>query len=429
MKILILIPAVVIVMAMPLHAAESLDPNFPVTLTDYVRAAMANNAGLQSRFSEYKAALAQVPQARALDDPMFTYGYFIEEVETRVGPQKHRLGLMQRFPWFGKIEARTDAAAAAARAAGRRFEAARLEVISKTKAAYFEFAYLAQAVEIAENNLELLKHLEQVAQARYRTAAASHPDIVRAQIELAMFEDEYLTLKRKKKPVVAMVNAVLNQPPEMDLPWPKQEALPTEELDEAQVIALLVDANPELSAMSFEIAAARSRAELAQKRYWPDVTLGIDWIQTDSSRMPNTPGSGRDPVIAMVTLNLPLWTDSYSAGVQQAQSQAMKTLQTKTQMQSDLASQASELMFAAEDSRRKVRLYQDVLIPKAKEMLEVSEQAYRTGAIDFLTLIDAQRKLLTFELTFERTLANHLKSLARLEALVGGQLPAAPEKE
>src|SRR5690554_4183235 len=124
MRIRILISAVVVVGTMPLHAADPLDPNLPVTLTDYVRVAMAKNAGLQSRFSEYKAALAQVPQARALDDPMFTYGYFIQEVETRVGPQKHRLGLMQRFPWFGKIEARTDAAAAAARAAGRRFEAA-----------------------------------------------------------------------------------------------------------------------------------------------------------------------------------------------------------------------------------------------------------------------------------------------------------------
>jgi hypothetical protein len=60
-----------------------------------------------------------------------------------------------------------------------------------------------------------------------------------------------------------MVNAVLNQPPEIDLPWPKQEVLPIEELDEDQVTALLIDSNPELSAMSFEIAAAQNRAELA----------------------------------------------------------------------------------------------------------------------------------------------------------------------
>lgn len=410
--------------SLPIVADDSADPNALDTLPEYLRSAMAGNAGLKSRFSEYKAALAQVPQARTLEDPKFTYGYFIEEVETRVGPQKNRFSLMQSFPWFGKLEARTDAAAAAARAAGKRFEAARLEVLAKTKSAYFEFAYLGRAVEIARANHELLKHFEEVAQARYRTGMGTHPDIIRAQIELAMFEDELITLQRTQKPMVAKINAQLNRSAELDLPWPKQPEMPDEQIDEARIITLLQQQNPELSAMDFEIAAARSRADLAQKRYWPDVTLGVDWIQTDPARMPGVYGSGRDPIIAMVTINLPLWTDSYNAGVQQARSMELKAAQTKTQMENNLASEAAELMFGIEDSRRKATLYQSVLIPKAKEMLDVSEQAYRTGSIDFLNLIDAQRKVLTFELAYERMLADHLVKTARLEALLGGILPA-----
>jgi hypothetical protein len=54
-------------------------------------------------FETWKAAIEQVPQARALPDPKFTYGYFIREVETRVGPQQQKFEIMQIFPWFGTI--------------------------------------------------------------------------------------------------------------------------------------------------------------------------------------------------------------------------------------------------------------------------------------------------------------------------------------
>ena len=48
-----------------------------------------HNPGLKAAFHRLKAALQGMPQARALPDPKFEYGYFIEEVETRVGAQRH----------------------------------------------------------------------------------------------------------------------------------------------------------------------------------------------------------------------------------------------------------------------------------------------------------------------------------------------------
>ena len=419
-----LLSAIMLVAAVGSPAlAQTDDPNTPTTLDSYVQYALAQNAGLKKSFAEYKAALAVIPQAKALEDPTFSSGYWLGQMETQ---EKQRFGLMQMFPWIGTIAARTDAASAAARAAGQRFEAARLETVAQIKAAYYEFAYLGRANQIAQANLELLRHFEQVVQARYRTAAGTHPDIIRAQIELAMFEDEMVTLQQKKKPAAAMVNAVLNRKAELDLPWPVQEAMPTTVVDEAQAIAVLEDHNPQLSAMSFEIAAARSRIELAQKRSRPNVTLGIEWMQMDKATMPD--GHKRDAYLASVSINLPIWAGSNSARVQEARSMALSAIENKTQAESDLASKAAELMFGVEDSRRKVTLYQAVLIPKAKEMLEVSEQAYRTGAVDFMDLIDAERKLLDFELAYERALADHLVSIAQLEALLGGAVPTKPER-
>jgi hypothetical protein len=88
----------VIALVSSIGPAEVRDANAPQTLQEYLRQAARNNAGLKAAFEEWKAALEAVPQAKALPDPRFSYGYFIDEVETRVGPQKHRLGIMQVFP-------------------------------------------------------------------------------------------------------------------------------------------------------------------------------------------------------------------------------------------------------------------------------------------------------------------------------------------
>ncbi|NLW83174.1 MAG: hypothetical protein GXY41_02035 [Phycisphaerae bacterium] len=118
-----------------------------------------------------------------------------------------------------------------------------------------------------------------------------------------MLEDEWITLGRIKKPVVEMVNAVLNRTSKSNLPWPLQAQLSNRVIDAAQVVAALMDNNPEL-AMSYEIAAARSRVELAQKRSRPNITLGLEWIQMDKAAMPG--GHRRDAFLAMVSITLPL---------------------------------------------------------------------------------------------------------------------------
>lgn len=404
-------------------SASAGDPNAPVRLEEYLRDAALHNAGLKSSFENWRSAMLAVGPAGTLEDPRLTYGYFIEEVETRVGPQKHRLGIMQMFPWFGTLEARTDAAAATAKAARQRYEARKLALFQQTKHAFYEYAYLAKAVEIAEQNLALLSHFEQVAQARYRTAAAAHPDIIRAQIELATLEENLTSLREMRFPISEGLSAILNRPEGALLPWPVREEAQLVTVDIKQVEQTLLQSNPELKSIRFEMAAARSRAELADKRFYPNLSLGLDWIITDEARMPNTWGSGRDPIVAMVSLNIPIWTDSYKAQADQARSQIRRIRHEKEQKELDLAAEVSRTIFDLDDRRRKADLYSKILIPKAREMVRASEDAYRSGNLDFLSLIDAQRQQLMFELAYERSVTSHLQQQARLEQLLGSEIP------
>jgi len=415
--------ALTLVLAHGLGASEPPgDANDPIELKDYLAFAALHNAGLQVAFEQWKIAVEQVPQAKSLPDPKFTYGYFIEEVETRVGPQRNKLEIMQTFPWFGEIEARTDAAAAAAKAARKRYEAAKLKLFSEVKDAFYEYTYLAKAIEIAKENLELIQHFEEVALTKYITAATGHPDVIRAQIELARLEDRLKMLEELRKPVVARLNAVLNRQSLEMLPWPRKAQLRTAEVSRDKMIQLLRARNPELEALDFELEAAKNGVDLAQKKFWPNVGVGVGWTDTGSTLNPGMSDSGKDPIILMFTMNLPIWREGYKAAELQAKANVRKASHQKKQAENTIIALAERSLYDFEDSDRKRKLYGDVLIPKSEELLEASETAYKSGTIDFLSLINAQQKLLEFQLYYERAMTDNQQELARLEMLVGAEL-------
>ena len=412
--------------ACPLQQLEDTD-NLQ-TLQDYLRYASLNNAELKAKFEGWKAFVEQIPQAKSLPDPKFTYSYFLEEVETRVGPQRQKFEIMQTFPWFGVIEARTDEAAANAKAAYKRYEANKFELFQQVKYAFYEYSYLAKAIEITKQNLELVTHFEEIARSRYTTAITSHPDIIRAQIELAVLEDRLKSLKELRPAITAKLNSILNRKASRHLPWPKSTEYQQVSTDFSQLYTMIVKNNPDLQALEYEVEAARNSEKLAEKKSYPQLGIGVSYIDTAHARASGVDDSGKDPVIGMVSLTLPIWTDNYNAAQRQARAQLRQRTLEKTQMENTLASNAQQLLYEFEDSSRKIRLYRDVIIPKSKEMLLASETAYQSGTIDFLSLIDAQRVLLKYELYYERSLAENTQKLAKIEMLAGTQLSVIEEK-
>jgi len=420
MKISLIIHSIVLLIGSFIsQPALAEDVNDFHTLDDYLGYAMLNNAGLSASFEQMKSAYEQIPQAKALEDPTFTYGYFLEEVETRVGPQRNRFSIMQKFPWLGVIEARTDAASADAQAARRRYEAARLRLFQQVKNAFYEYSYLATAVNIAEQNLELIKYFEEVARDKYRSSTTANPDIIRAQIELAVLEDILKSLRQLRTPTVAQLNAALNRPADASLPWPEKPQDKQVLLEYEKVFELLAENNPQLAALDYKAQAAQANLELAKKRFYPNFGVGLDWIQTDDASMPNVRDSGKDAVILMFSLNIPLWQDSYRAGQRQAQAELQKTRQQKIETENNLIAQAAQTIYEIQDAQRKIDLYGGVLIVKSRQLVETSESAYKSGTIDFFSLLDAQRMLLKYQLDYERALTDKQQKIAELEMLVG----------
>lgn len=275
------------------------------TLDHYLAYAAIHNPGLEAAFDHWKAALERVPQARSLPDPRFNYRYFIENVETRVGPQRQNLGLSQMFPWFGKLKLRGGVALEAARAAQAQYEAEKLKLFYKVKKTYYEYYYLARAIAVVRENLELVKYLEEVARTRFKAAETGHPDVIKAQIELGKLDNQLRTLQDLRGPMAARLNALLNRRTQAPLPWPTQIVEEPIATNDEQFFDWLGKNNPELTALQHQMAQQRESIRLAHKDYYPDLTVGVAYVDTDSAVAPGVPDSGNDPVSVGISINLP----------------------------------------------------------------------------------------------------------------------------
>lgn len=412
-----------------LHArtGESITLDEAATLREYLAYAALHSPRLEAAFARWQAALQRLPQVRALPDPTFTYGHFIEQVETRVGPQEHRVRIAQTFPWFGTLQLKEDIAARAAEAAYEQYQAVKLRLFFEVQDAYLERYVLARSIELTRENIELLKQLEQAARAQYRVGAAAQGDVIRLQVEIEKLTDHLRSLEDRRRPLTARLNAALNRPTDDDLPWPGK--IPDHRLDatDAELLSLLRNENPSLRALDRQIEQQRLSTELARKAYYPQVTVGVDWIATGEADAPNTPGSGDDPVIGSLTLSIPLWREKYDAGVREALALRHAAARDRLDAANTLLAEAQTVLYRYRDADRQLSLYRDTLIPKAHQSLEASLGAYRSGNGALLDMIDAERLLLEFQLAAERARAARLRMLARLDMLVGVESPRRPD--
>ena len=376
-----------------------------------------NNPRLKAAFSQWKGAEENIAVQKGLPDPTLSYGYYFESVETRTGPQNQRFGLNQKIPGFGKLSMKKAIATDLAAASGARYQREKLNLGFTITQTYAELHYLKRSTEITEDRIRLIQDLEQVARTRYK-AGAPMASILQAQVELGRLEDRLSSLHDLRIPQTARLNAALNRPAAAPLPWPAD--LPYHTID-ADADALHMDVrrtSPELAELGHQIKQGNHQIQLAKRERLPDFAIGVQYIDTGDAANPVT-DSGNDPIIGTVGITLPIWFGKNRARIESAAYQkaaAQLTLENRAQT---LDADIRQALFQLRDADRKLNLYKESLIPKAQQSLEVSRKGYESGQLEFINLIDAERMLLEFELSYERARADHLIHRAELGKLTG----------
>lgn len=401
-----------------LHTAAGAEPLATnLTLQAVLEYGEQNNPQLQAAFKQWKGAEQNIVVQRSLPDPTFTYGYYFESVETRVGPQEQSFGLSQRFPAFGKLSAMESIASEVANAAEQRYHNQQLALHQSIAQAYAELYYLERNIAITQDRIQLIRDLEKVATTRYKAGAPLAPTM-QAQVELGRLEDRIKSLQDMLQPSKARLNALLNRP--SNAPLSIAPILPYRQLNIAaeQLSGNLAQTSPELMELQANIAQGDSRIKLAKRSRLPDIMIGVNYIDTADASMA-VADSGKDPIIGTVGITLPIWFGKNRAQIESAAYQRTAAQLALENRRETLDADIQQALFKLRDADRKINLYKDSLVPKAKQSLEVNRQGYEAGHMEFINLIDAERMLLEFELAYERALSDHLIARANLTKLTG----------
>ncbi len=403
-------------------SAEDIAVDSNASLDEYIQIAMKNNPGLRAAFYNWKSELEKAGYAGALPDPMISYGHFIENVETRVGPQEFRIGLKQSLPWFGTLGAKKDVALESANAAYKNYQSAKLRLIYQVKAAYYDLYYLEREIQLTENNLDLLEFWESVARTKYKVGQKKHPDVIKAQVELGMLDDELRSLREKVRPAKARLLEAINSSGKIEIRMPDSIYVEEFELSGDSLISASVQNNPDIDAVRSLIEKEKAGMRLAGKASYPSFTFGVDYIETGDAINPSLEESGKDPWMISAGINLPIWFGKNKAKREEAEARYKMTQEKLEDAQNKIITMVEEAVYMHNDAVRKVSLYRDGLIPKAEQSLNVSFSAYQAGDTDFLNVLDAQRQLLDFHLKYEKAKANLAKTRARIEVLTGNEI-------
>ena len=426
-------------------------------LRGYLMEAADNHPTLKARYEQWEAALQRIPQAESLDDPMLGFTQFLQSNDYRFAVM-----LEQKLPWFGRLRARGDEAAAQADAALANLYVARNDLFARVKTAYFEYAYLADRAAVLEDQIDLLETMEESLEAVYEVGLVRLDDLLRIEIEITRLRDEYNQITDLRPAAAARLSEALGRESAELLPWPGESVQPPEPPPAPIVAAQLRVANPELKELDHMIESQRHAVTLARLQRRPDVTLGLEYMNMRSMRPPppvgptldtaasarrlatgavdtplgaamdvNTLASfpdrvsarkARDDIMVSVRVNLPIWRKRIDAGIAEAKAEERAIELEQRALALELERDARMALFELQDAKRRHNLRTDSLIPQAEDAYESLEGNYISGVtnVNFIDVLDAQRMLLDFELERVRALRDWHVAATELERILGG---------
>jgi cobalt-zinc-cadmium efflux system outer membrane protein len=378
-------------------------------LADYLRYAILNNPRVEASYYAWAASVERITPARSLPDPRLTFEADITDMLDAVMP-----GLMLDLPGPGKLRAAGDVAAAEARVGYFGFESQVLQAAYATKSAYIRLHFLSDTIRVQREALTLLGDVESQAQQQVGAGRGTIQDVLRAQIEREQLSNQIANLEDSRSVLVAEFRAALGHAPaDVSVPVPGTFEVGSSPGTADAVLEIAAERNPLLRQMEADVRRGEAMLDLARTSRVPDFTLGIE------ADVKANPIMWR-PTASMT---VPIWRDKIEAEIAAAQAEKRSAEARLSAEQIAIAAELASMLYMYRESGRNVTLFGSALLPKAQQSLDAARSGYVTGRSTFLDVIDAQRRLLEFELSAIEARTQRELAIASISLLISGSAP------
>ena len=324
-------------------------------LNRYLHTAAENNPGLKAKFNEYMAALELALQVKALPDPQVVFGYFIQPVETRVGPQEFKFSASQMFPWFGTLKAKENEAIQKAKAKHEVFEETKSKLFHEVRTTYYNLYFNKKGIDITLENIDILQTFSKLANIKVESGLISAVDEYRIEIEIGDLENQLALLKDKQILLEVMFNNLLNVEHTNAIVIPEKLWESNFSFSRDSMFSTIKINNHKLLSLSLQQEALSFRKEVAKKMGNPGINIGFDYTMVGKG---DNNMAGTDVfMFPKIGITIPLYRNKYKAMINEVVYLEIAKGQEQVNQVNVLESQFESGWKDYRDAERRIHLY------------------------------------------------------------------------
>lgn len=379
-------------------AAEAEDSFLEVLISE----ALANNLEIQSARAELKAIKTRISEFRYMNDPIIG-AEFVDDMRM--------YSISQQIPFPSKLLTMSQIARKETEQYEYKLEEKIQDITSQVKKRYAEIFFVNKKIETTKKSIALLKQMFYIASQGYALGNVTQSDILRAQVELTVAEENLKNFTDDRKITNARLNILLNR--DLDTPLSSPDSLFSKitPLDTDSLFQVATMHHPTLKKVNKQLEKSSSLVSLAKQRYLPDFTAKLTQIERNYNFTDRR---------YMIGLTVPLWFWNKQRNIiGEMKADLEKVENNKESIEDQIFLAIKDNILNVEKNGRLVNLFGISIIPQAKANLKSAFTAYETNKIDFLSLLESEKILVQYELDYYRAQADLFIAIASLEQAVG----------
>lgn len=378
----------------------------PKTLDEFVSLALQNHPRLRSAQAAIEAARGKAVQSRLYPNPVIAG--FSPQIS---GNESQWSGTVaQDLVTAGKLRLSQQAALRQVQMAEYELIRVRYDVLTEVRQSFYALLVSQRRVEIYQLLLDIAKRSYEIGRQLAEAGEGTKADVLfwsierdRAEVRLLNASVYIETGRRQVATAIALPRADVGKI-EGDL----FRKLPNFDLKALQEAVVRSNARPRV--VESDIARAQWTLERAVVQPIPNINLMGGY-----QRQVGVPAM--DQGLAQVMMSVPLF-DRNQGNIRSARADIATSRASLRTIEIDLATQTAQAIATYRTSQRLVEWYEQYILPKARETVQLTQTLYARGEVTFLSLLQAQKILTETELAFVESQADRWTGAVTIASLL-----------
>lgn len=387
------------------------------SLDGIVEFALANNPEVKAGRIKIERLGEKIKQVTALEDPVaaLTVG---ELAQTAAGQVDYIVSLTQALPYPGTLDARKAVAEQEVLVASSELLDVIERVAAEVRRVYWRRYAVARAIEVTEQDKQILKQISDVIDARARVNEAQQADQLRISLRLADLDQELDRLEQQRRSLDAMMNRLLNRRADAPLPTPVTVQWEPVAVDRKALIAEAEKSHPAVLVQRRRVEGFRQQLKLAKVERRPDFRVGVQYAAVGEDGLAGS-ANGDDQFAVTGAVSLPFFSDKYDAMEREAFRGIGEALMGLDAAQGRAANLAEDAIARMQSEQSMLNRLKMQMIPDSERTFELSLAGYRSGNESFIQMMDDWQRTLDLQLAGHHAQARYEQARADLAAATG----------